>query len=140
MKCPNCTAMENRKSGKIRGKQRYECKKCGYHYTQSYKGFVPPILKLLACVLYMNGLGFRRIASILNVHHKSVQRWVMLYAEQMQKQFPVDKKARHVRVIQLDEMWHYVGKKNKNCGFGLLFVPTQEKSSDSNLAAEEAKH
>ncbi|MCB9809681.1 IS1 family transposase [Candidatus Peribacteria bacterium] len=112
MKCPNCTATENRKSGKIRDKQRYECKKCGCHFTQSYKGFVPPVLKLLACVLYMNGLGFRRIAALLNVSHQSVQQWIKRYASQMQKQFPIDKKARHVRVIQLDEMWHYVGKKN----------------------------
>ena len=32
-KCPKCPSEDTVKSGKIRGKQRYKCKACNYHYT-----------------------------------------------------------------------------------------------------------
>ena len=76
--------------------------------------------KLPACVLYLNGLGFRRIGAILDVNHNSVIRsegmpvaWVRKYGEEIEKTFPVDKTKKHCKVIEIDEMWHYVGKKTK---------------------------
>ena len=81
----------------------------------------------LACVLYLNGLGFRRIGAILKVNHNSVIRWVKEYGEEIEKIFPVDKTKKYCKVIEIDEMWHYVGKKNKNCGFGLLWTEKQKK-------------
>ena len=48
-----------------------------------------------------------------NIKHSSVIRWVKEYGEQIENIFPVDKTKRHCKVIELDEMWHYVGKKTK---------------------------
>ena len=81
----------------------------------------------LACVLYLNGLGFRRIGAILNVNHNSVIQWVKKYGEEIEKTFSVDKTKKHCKVIEIDEMWHYVEKKNENCGFGLLWIEKQKK-------------
>ena len=38
----------------------------------------------------------------------------------------------HIRVIEVDEMWHYVRKKNKKSGCGLLMIEIEEKSLISN--------
>lgn len=128
MNCPKCESTDFVKDGFVRQKQRYKCKSCGCHFTQSYQGKKPPMIKLLACVLYLNGLGFRRIGAILNVNYNSVIRWVKEYGSELEKTFPKDKAHRHCRVIEIDEMWHFVGKKNENCGFGLLWIETPKKS------------
>ena len=127
MECPKCKSKRFVKNGIVRKKQRYKCKECNCNFTQPYQGKKSPMIKLMACVLYLNGLGFRRIGAILKVNHSSVIRWVKEYGEQIENIFPVDKTKRHCKVIELDEMWHYVGKKNKNCGFGLLWIEKQKK-------------
>ena len=37
MNCPKCNSSANVKSGKIKGRQRYTCKECGYHYSVEMK-------------------------------------------------------------------------------------------------------
>ena len=123
MECPKCKSKRFVKNGIVREKQRYKCKECNCNFTQSYQGKKRPMIKLLACVLYLNGLGFRRIAAILSegmpvakVNHNSVIQWVKQYGEEIEKTFPVDKTKKHCKVIEIDEMWHYVEKKTKIVG------------------------
>ena len=113
MECPKCQSKRFVKNGIVRKKQRYKCKECKCNFTQPYQGKKPPKTKLLACVLYLNGLGFRRIGAILKVNHNSVIRWVKEYGEEIEKTFPVDKTKKHCKVIEIDEMWHYIGKKKQ---------------------------
>ena len=40
--------------------------------------------------------------------------------KKLKRPFRLIKQKNTAKVIEIDEMWHYVGKKNKNCGFGLL--------------------
>ncbi|MGL5784053.1 MAG: IS1/IS1595 family N-terminal zinc-binding domain-containing protein, partial [Alphaproteobacteria bacterium] len=35
MHCRRCSSLDYRKSGKMRGKQRYRCLGCGYHFTNT---------------------------------------------------------------------------------------------------------
>ncbi|MCP4458154.1 MAG: IS1 family transposase, partial [Cytophagales bacterium] len=42
MNCPKCSSSAGIKSGKIKGKQRYKCKKCSYHYTVQQKSTAKP--------------------------------------------------------------------------------------------------
>ncbi|WP_166918884.1 IS1 family transposase, partial [Thermonema lapsum] len=37
MKCPRCKSSEKVKNGKIKGVQRYKCKKCHYNFTVTRK-------------------------------------------------------------------------------------------------------
>ena len=39
--------------------------------------------------------------------------WVKEYGEEIEKTFPIDKTKKHGKVIEIDEMWHYVEKKQK---------------------------
>lgn len=126
MKCIKCKKV-GVKAGYVLGKQRYKCKGCNYHYTQEHRGKKPERIKQLACILYLQGLGFRRIGAILNVSFTSVIRWVRQY-EEVLKKLPREVTPRHCRVIEIDEMWHFTLKKNEKSGFGLLWIETQEKS------------
>ena len=58
MECPKCKSKRFVKNGIVRKKQRYKCKECKCNFTQPYQGKKSPMKKLLACVLYLNGLGF----------------------------------------------------------------------------------
>lgn len=64
MHCPVC-AGPTWKAGIQRGKQRYKCKTCGYHFTQSMTKNYPPEMHQKAVALYLEGLGFRAIGRLL---------------------------------------------------------------------------
>lgn len=76
MPCKRCGSSDYRKSGKMRGKQRYNCRACGYHFTNMHGRGYPPELKLQALRLYTENMGLRSIARILEVDASTVMRWV----------------------------------------------------------------
>ncbi|MCP4487492.1 MAG: IS1 family transposase, partial [Gammaproteobacteria bacterium] len=85
MNCPKCSSSAGIKSGKIKGKQRYKCKKCSYHYTVQQKSTAKPKeLKKYALQLYLEGLGFRSIGRILNVSNVSVLNWIRGFGQEVQ--------------------------------------------------------
>ncbi len=55
------------------------------------------------------GLGFRAIGKFLNVSNVSVLYWVRKAAEQM----PTIENPLSIRVMGIDEMWHYCQKKKR---------------------------
>ena len=101
----------------MRGKQRYYCKHCGCHYTQSRLGRLPLETKLQAIKLYLEGVGFRGIERLLDVHHTTVMKWVKNLANEIETLRPEINET--VMTVELDEMWHFVQKKAKNAGYGL---------------------
>ena len=126
MKCPKCKNEKHVKNGFTGGKQRYKCKECGCNYTQSHKKGKPEIMKALAYVLYLEGLGFRAISRVLKVSNVSVLRWIRTLASNIQPQSE-KKIPNHLRVIEIDEMWHYIGKKNRKSGSGWLLIEIPER-------------
>ena len=60
MKCPNCQSEQIRKNGHRRGKQNYQCKKCGRQFIEEYtKTGYSSSVKENCLKMYVNGLGFR---------------------------------------------------------------------------------
>ena len=139
MKCPKCQSKRKVKSGFTAGKQRYKCKECSCNYTQSHKKGKPEIMKALAYVLYLEGLGFRAIARILKVSNVSVLRWIRTLADKMQPQTE-EKIPNHFRVIEIDEMWHYIGKKKEKSGSGWLLIEIPEKFLRGKSVVVERNH
>ena len=125
--CPRCTHTDAVKNGRRQGKQRYRCRGCGCTYTQSWSGKVHPQIKQLAILLYLNGLGFRRIGQVLGVSHVSVQRWWRQQAEGVHPPRPAA--GSQFEIVELDELWHWHGKKNDPSGFGLLWIDPVDESS-----------
>ncbi|MCR9153196.1 MAG: transposase-like zinc-binding domain-containing protein [Croceimicrobium sp.] len=75
--CPNCGEQEATKSGIVKGRQRYKCKSCSYHYTVSRLGKkIDNYYVTKALQLYLEGLSYREIERILGVSHVSVMNWV----------------------------------------------------------------
>lgn len=138
MKCAKCKKDVHAKAGFVNGKQRYRCKECNYFFTKPYPGKVSPQIKQIACILYINGLGFRRIGHLLGVSNVSVLKWVRKYATHID-QLPITL-PKKCSVIEIDEMWHYIGKKNRNFGFGLLIPGIEEKSLPMHLVLVDHAH
>ena len=131
MRCPKCESSKNVKSGRACDRQRYKCKGCGCFYTRSSRYRTPRSVRRMAIALYLEGLGFRSIERVLGVSNVTVMRWVRemglsLRAQRAQKPDPV-------RIMEIDEMWHYVGKKNSKSGCGSLMIVIEDASLTSNL-------
>ena len=57
--CPRCKSQQFIKSGIVKERQRYKCKKCAYYYTVSQKSDTSnQSQRRLALTLYLEGLGF----------------------------------------------------------------------------------
>ena len=70
-----------------------------------------------AIKLYLEGVGFRGIERLTNVHHTTVIKWVKNLAAEIERLRPELQET--VRTVELDEMWHFIQKKHKNAGSGL---------------------
>lgn len=126
MNCPRCNARKKVKNGKVLGKQRYKCKIRRYNYTTGYTWAKPKAVKRLALQMYLEGLGFESIGRVLGVSHVSVYKWVRQAGNQVKTL--LDKKEKKVvKHMELDELWHYIDKKNANAGSGWLLIEVQKK-------------
>lgn len=73
--CPRCQSTDLRKDGIVKGKQRYRCKSCNYHFTVEHPG-KPFHKKRQAIILYIAGFDYRMIASLINTSHVAIFNWI----------------------------------------------------------------
>ena len=97
-----------------------------------------PTIKHMALLLYLNGLGFRRIADILGVSHVSVQNWWRQLGKDFREPEAPDKET--YELVEIDELWHWHSKKNAKYGFGLLWIEPADASSLGNWVLVGKKH
>ena len=126
--CPKCLTEEVVKNGHHLGRQRYRCKSCGFQYTRVAPRGRPASEKAGAILLYTMGLSFNAIARIYNVSAQTVLRWVRNFAEKTYEK----PEPREAVVVELDEMWHYLGSKKTSCGYGRLIVALPVSSLTGN--------
>ena len=75
--CKRCGSVDYAKSGLARGHQRYRCRGCGSHFTDTPRRGKPPAMKALAILLYgMGGMSFSMIGRVLGVSDVAVLKWV----------------------------------------------------------------
>ncbi len=131
MQCPKCKSDNFVKDGKVHGKQRHLCKKCGYRYTVTLKSTAKPqSVKRLALQLYLEGLGFRSIGRLLGVSNVSILKWIRHFGNELEE---LKKSENPPEIVEIDEMHTYVGKKKITTGFGLLLIDMEKDSSTSSL-------
>ena len=76
-KCPKCAGDSFIKAGLISAKQRFTCKSCGYHFTVAKEGkAIDAHVVKRALQLYIEGMSYREIETVLGVSHVSVMNWV----------------------------------------------------------------
>ena len=134
--CPKCSYSEVVKNGKHLGKQRYKCKSCRFQFTRTVARGRPASDKATAVLLYTLGLSLNCIARMFKVSTPAVLRWVRLFAE---KTYVKPEPAEAV-IVELDEMWHYLGSKKTNSGSGKLIVAVPVGSLTGNVGIVIRKH
>jgi transposase len=113
--CKNCRSKNTTKNGKARGKQRYKCKDCGYNFVVGHAHQSPQkqAKKAIIVILYSIGKGsYRNLAKIFGLSSGTIHNYVKEAAESLAETEIGDE----ITEIEFDEMWHYIGKKNENCG------------------------
>jgi transposase-like protein len=79
-KCPKCGNQKVIKSGVVKERQRYLCKKCRYYFTVSKLGKqIDNYTLIKALQLYIEGISYREIERLLGISHVSVMNWVKKY-------------------------------------------------------------
>ena len=130
MRCLKCGSEAIVKNGHMKGLQRYKCKQCAYQFTQETPRGKPIKDKILALTLYLSGLSMNMAGQIVGVSAQSVMRWIkMFYAKYAELPQPEGL----VQEVEIDEMHHYMGKKNMFSGSGKLLIITPEGLLGGNV-------
>ena len=115
LQCKRCGSVDYAKSGLARGHQRYRCRACGSHFTDTPLRGKPPAMKALAVLLYgMGGMSFSAISRVLGVSDVAVLKWVRAEAAAL----PEPEVPASMVTVEVDEMWHFLKKSLPSSGFG----------------------
>ncbi len=113
--CKGCGSIERTKDGIVRGKQRYKCKDCGCHYTETAPQGKPEAMKSLAVLMYSLGKSsYGWIGRLLGVSNVAVFKWIKKAAQSI----PEPEVREDVKEMELDEMWHFIESKKRKFGSG----------------------
>lgn len=90
------------------GSQRWFCQDCQRTYTPKAMPMGYGQAKhRQALRLYLEGMSYRAIGRMLEVHHQTVINWVEAHAAQL----PEPPMSDEVAVVELDELYTFVEKK-----------------------------
>jgi transposase-like protein/IS1 family transposase len=117
MTCHNCRT-ECRKFGKRQNRQRYQCTQCRKVFTdardQTLDGMYLPIGKAeLVLSLLLEGNSISSVERVTAVHHSTILKLLCLVGEKRERIMAEKVRNVQVRDIECDEVWSYVGKKQK---------------------------
>ena len=117
MECPRCQSSHIRKNGRRRGKQNHICADCGRQFVENpqiNRGYSDDI-RQICLKMYLNGMGFRGIERVTNIHHTTVINWV----KQAGENIPNAPQPEEIpEVGELDELQTFVGSKKTKFGYG----------------------
>ena len=123
--CPKCKGENIVKSGVIKERQRYLCKKCNYNYTVNKLGKkIHSYYTVKALQLYLEGLSFREIERIMGISHVTVSNWV--------KEYKVIKPNRtnygpNYQLFSHSELVAFIKNKEKLNEVGIIITPLDDK-------------
>ena len=112
MNCPKCQHPHFVKNGFVNSTQRYKCKACHYQWTRTTPQGHPTTHKRLSVLLYCHGISMNAIAELFDVSATAVLKWIRNFAKKQAPKPTIPSQA--TLVLELDEMWHYIGDHKKN--------------------------
>lgn len=118
MQCPECKSTHIQKNGLNKGKQNYICANCARQFITDYnshKGYDDEF-KRECLKMYVNGMGFRAIARVKNIHHTTIMSWVKQVGELLPDAYEPEIIP---QVGELDELETFVGSKKTSSGSGV---------------------
>jgi transposase-like protein len=123
--CPRCDGQKSIKSGIVRGRQRFRCKKCGYYYTVNKLGKkINNYHVVKALQLYLEGLSYREIERILGISHVSVMNWVKKYRIKRPDNYEYHPTY---RILTHRELVEFMAEKDSLDDRSLLITPIGDK-------------
>ena len=123
--CPKCGGERVVKSGIVKERQRYQCKKCGYYFTVNKIGKqIDNYYVIKALQLYIEGVSYREIERILGISHVSVMNWVKKYhikAPANNEYHPT------YQVLSHPELIEFLQDRNNTSGAGMMITELGDK-------------
>jgi len=132
MKCKKCSNERVTRNGIVRKKQRYKCKECGLNFVEGDERTSAGIVALKALVVLFYALGkgsYGMLGKIFNRNPSLIYRWIKEAGLALEE--PVI--DGEIKEIEFDEMWHFIGKKNGNCGSSKPLTVAQGELSPGYL-------
>ena len=123
--CPKCQSAKVIKSGVVKDRQRYKCKRCSYYFTVDKLGkSINDYYVTKAIQLYVEGVSYREIERILGVSHVSVMNWVRKYKIKR----PENREYHPTyRILSHTELVEYVKDKGSLSGAGMMITELGDK-------------
>lgn len=123
--CPSCKSTQVIKSGIIRDRQRFKCKKCNYYFTVDKIGkSINDYYVTKALQLYVEGISYREIERILGVSHVSVMNWVKKYG--ISRPENIDYHPTY-KILSHGELTSFISNKNQLSGAGMIITELGDK-------------
>jgi transposase-like protein len=116
--CPRCQSPRLEKNGRSqKGKQKYHCKDCDAYGTLNPSVAYPPERKAEILQAYHERSSLRGLERTFGVARQTVAKWLRQEDEQLPA-LPRSDIAQADDVLELDELWSFVGSKKTNAGSG----------------------
>jgi len=115
-KCKNCDCVKIVKNGKVRNKQRYKCKECGFNFVDGdgRTNDKTIALKALAVLFYSIGKSsYGMLGKIFKRDPSLIYRWI----KQAGLTYDVPAISGEIREIEFDEMWHFIQSKKQTLDY-----------------------
>ena len=123
--CPNCNSDAYVKSGVIKDRQRYKCKKCDYYFTVNKVGKqIDSYYVNKALQLYLEGLSYREIERILGISHVSIINWVKKY--NVKRPFSFEYHSTY-KILNAAELAKYFSTNKNLIGAGVIVTELGDK-------------
>lgn len=123
--CPKCNSSQTIKSGVVKDRQRFKCKRCGYYFTVDKLGkAIDDYYVTKAIQLYVEGVSYREIERILGVSHVSVINWVKKY--RIRRPENNDYHPTY-RILSHSELQDIMADKSMLSGAGLIITELGDK-------------
>jgi transposase-like protein len=123
--CPNCSSSEYVKSGVIKDRQRYKCKKCNYYFTVNKVGKqIDSYFVNKALQLYLEGLSYREIERILGISHVSIINWVKKY--NIKRPYSFEYHSTY-KILNAGELAKYFADNKNLIGAGVIVTELGDK-------------
>lgn len=124
--CKHCGCDIRIKNGIVRGKQRYRCKECRKVYIEGdLRERYSMHQKLRVMKMYLEGMGIRSIGRVEGVSSPLIIKWIRKFSNILRKKLnetEIPQEARDIQILELDELFTYYQKKDKDPMYGLLWT------------------
>ncbi len=119
MTCHNCK-LQCKKFGKDRkGYQRFRCRQCSKTFTEPPNGhffgmYTPSEMGALALQMLLEGMSVRSVERLTGIHRDTILRLLTRAGERCERLLEDRIREIPVKDLQCDEIWGFVGCKEKN--------------------------